>query len=211
MLLPLVFIGSPGRTALLRVTAGLVVGVVPFIRPALRAGPEMYRNMLLYNSNADNWGLPLLLRSLGCIPSIGEFVAPITGAYLVAGRYVILAAVIVVALLSKFRSRRTMAEQTAVAAALFLLLTPGFGVQYVVFVAPLLCLVDLRAALHWGCVSGLFIGLVYWSFRTPGVHLACLQTADYPAQAWVIGLAAWAILLHFVFCHRHQYPPQSSR
>jgi len=99
-----------------------------------------------------------------------------------------------------------MAEQAAVAAALFLLLTPGFGVQYVVFAAPLLCLVDVPAALRWGCVSGLFIGLVYWYFRTPGAHLACLQTADYPAQAWVIGVAAWAILLHFVWCHRGQSP-----
>jgi hypothetical protein len=206
MLLPLVFIGSPNRTALLRLAAGLVVGAVPFIRPALRAGPEMYRNMLIYNSNADNWGLPLLLQSLARVPSLGEFAAPITDTYLVAGRYVILAAVTVVALLSRLRSRRPMAEQAAVSAALFLLLTPGFGVQYVVFVAPLLCLVDVPAALRWGCVSGLFIGLVYWYFRTPGVHLASLQTADYPAQAWVIGVAAWAILLHFVWCHRGQSP-----
>jgi len=204
MLLPLVFIASPNRTALLRLAAGLVVGAVPFIGPALEAGPEMYRNMLLYNSNADNWGLPLLLHSLGRIPDVEEFATPITDAYLVAGRYVILAAVTVVALLSRLRRRRPMAEQAAVAAALFLLLTPGFGVQYVVFVAPLLCLVDVPAALRWGCVSGLFIGLVYWSFRTPAVHLTSMQTADYPPQAWIVGVAAWAILLHFVWRHRGQ-------
>jgi len=204
MLLPLVFIGSPNRRALLRLAAGLAFGAVPFIDPALEAGPEMYRNMLLYNSNADNWGLPLLLHSLGEIPSMVEFAAPVTDAYLFAGRYVILAAVTVVALLSRLRNRRPMAEQAALGAALFLLLTPGFGVQYVVFVAPLLCLVDVPAALRWGCVSGLFIGLVYWYFRTPAVHLTSMQTADYPPQAWIVGVAAWAILLHFVWRHRGQ-------
>jgi hypothetical protein len=202
MLLPLVYIGSPNWKARLHLTAGLAIGAVPFVFPALTAGEEMYRNMLLYNSNADNWGIPLLLQSIASISFLGEFGASITDAYLVAGRYVVLAAVTVVALLSKFRSQRPMAEQVALGAALFLLLTPGFGVQYVVFVAPLLCLVDIPAAMRWGCVSGLFIGLVYWHFRVPRAHLASQQTADFPVQAWIVGVAAWAVLLHFVWRHR---------
>lgn len=202
VLLPLVFIGSPNRRALLRLTIGLAIGAVPFVAPALQAGPAMYRNMLVYNSSADTWGILVILKACVHLPVLGKLGAAMKDAYLAAGRYFVLAAITLVALLSKFRGSRPMAEQAALGAALFLLLTPGFGVQYVIFVAPLLCLVDLPAALRWGCVSGLFIGLAYWSFRIPGAHLASYHNNSFPVQVWVVGAAAWAILLHFVWRHR---------
>jgi len=202
VLLPLVLIGVPNRKALLGLTSGLALGVVPFVVPALAAGPAMYRNMVAYNSIPDNWGMVAILKSCMHIALPGRFAAAMIGAYLAAGRYAVLASVTAVALLSRFRGRLPMATQAALGAALFLLLTPGFGLQYVVFVAPLLCLVDVPAALRWGWVSGLFIGLVYWSFRVPGTHLASFHTASFPVGASVVGLAAWAILLHFVWRHR---------
>jgi hypothetical protein len=202
VLLPLVFLGPPNRKALLRLTAGLAVGAAPFVVPALAAGPAMYRNMVGYNSNAVNWGFFAILHQCVGIPVLGKLAAAAGDAYLVAGRYVILAAITGVALLAKSRGSRPMAEQAALGAALFLLLTPGFGVQYVIFVAPLLCLVDLPQALRWGWVSGLFIGVVYWTFRVAAAHPTSLIESDFPLHAWVIGLAAWAILLQFVWRHR---------
>lgn len=199
MLLPLVFIGSPNRRALLRLIGGLSIGAAPFIIPALKAGHEMYRNMLLYNSNADNWGLLLLLEACARIPSLKEFGTALIDNYIAGGRYLVLAAITAVALISKFRPSRPMAQQAALGAALFLLITPGFGVQYVMLAAPLLCLVDIPAALRWGCVSGVFIGCVYWHFRVPGEHLISQHNANFPVQAWIIGVAAWAVLLHFVW------------
>jgi hypothetical protein len=75
-------------------------------------------------------------------------------------------------------------------------------VQYVIFVAPLLCLVDVPEALRWGWVSGLFIGVVYWTFRVAAAHPTSLIDSNFPLHARIIGLAAWAILLHFVWRHR---------
>ena len=199
VLLPLVFIGSPNWKALLRLTAGLAIGAAPFVVPALSAGHAMYRNMVLYNSTADNWGFLVILNHCAAIPVLGKLAAATRDAYLVAGRYVVLAAVTGVALLSKFRSRRPMAEQAALGAALFLLLTPGFSVQYVIFVAPLLCLVDLPQGLLWGWVSGLFIGVVYWTWLVTAAHPISLFQNKFSYYAWVIGLAAWGILLHFVW------------
>lgn len=202
VLLPLVFIGSPNRKAPLRLTAGLAMGAAPFVVPALEAGHAMYRNMVGYNSTADNWGLLVILNHCVGIPVLSKLAAATKDTYLVAGRYVVLAAVTGVALLSKGRSSRPMAEQAALGAALFLLLTPGFGVQYVIFVAPLLCLVDVPEGLAWGWVSGLFIGVVYWTFRVAAAHPISLFQSNFPFHAWAIGLAAWAILLHFVWRHR---------
>jgi hypothetical protein len=202
VLLPLVLIGSPNRKALLRLTAGLAIGAAPFVLPALAAGPAMYRNLVSYNSNAVHWGLLAILNPCVEIPVLGKLAAATKGVYMVAGRYVILAAVTGVALRAKSRSSRPMAEQAALGAALFLLLTPGFGVQYVIFVAPLLCLVDVPEALRWGWVSGLFIGVVYWTFRVAAAHPTSLIDSNFPLHARIIGLAAWAILLHFVWRHR---------
>jgi hypothetical protein len=106
VLLPLVFIGSPNWKALLRLTAGLAIGAAPFVVPALSAGHAMYRNMVLYNSTTDNWGFLVILNHCAAIPVLGKLAAATRDAYLVAGRYVVLAAVTGVALLSKFRSRR---------------------------------------------------------------------------------------------------------
>ena len=161
----------------LRLTAGLAIGAAPYIGPVLAAGPAMYRNMVAYNSNPESRGLLVILKSWEHIPVLANSGTAVKDAYLAAGRYVVLAAVTLVALLSKFRGRRPMAEQAALGAALFLLLAPGFGVQYVIFVIPLLCLVHVPAAVRWGSVSGLFIGLVYWSFRVPGAHLASWHAA----------------------------------
>ena len=201
VLLPLVFIGSPNRKAFLRLTAGLAIGAAPLVVPALTAGHAMYRNMVVYSSNADNWGLLAILNHCVGIPVLGKLAAATGDAYLVAGRYVILAAVTAVALLAKFRGGRPMAGQAALGAALFLLLTPGFGVQYVVFVAPLLCLVDVPRALGWGWVSGLFIGVLYWGFRAAAAHPTSNFFGKFPFPAWAIGLAAWAVLLDFVWRH----------
>ncbi|MBI5083855.1 MAG: hypothetical protein HZB13_04570 [Acidobacteria bacterium] len=202
VLLPLVFIGSPNRRTLLRLTAGLAIGAAPFVVPALSAGAAMYRNMVVYNSNTDNWGLLVALKACVQIPVLSNVGAAMKDAYVGGGRYLVLMAVTFVALRSRFRNSLPMAEQAALGAALFLLLAPGFAVQYVVFAAPLLCLVDVPAALRWGSISGVFIGLVYWHFRVQGTHLASVHTTGFPIQAWVVGLAAWVVLLQFVWRHR---------
>ena len=198
-LLPMVLIAAPNWKALLRLTAGLAIGVAPFVAPALTAGPAMYRNMVAYNSTPDSWGLLALFNHSARIPGLATVGPALRGVYEVIGRYVVLASITAVALLSKFRGCRPLAGQAALGAALFLILTPGFGVQYVIFAAPLLCLVDVAEGLRWGWFSGWFIALVYWGFRIHAEHLLSLFHTDYPFPSWVFGLAAWAVLAHFAW------------
>jgi hypothetical protein len=94
-----------------------------------------------------------------------------------------------------------MTEQFALGGAIFLALAPGFGVQYVVLIAPLLCLVDWRESLLWGGVSGLFIGWVYVIFMAGWWPAHALFTAKFIFPSWVVGLAAWGILLHLIRKH----------
>src|SRR5664280_1453219 len=126
---------------------------------------------LLWSASLNVKLLPLFLIPLVFLGVLNRGVAspalqgicdPLREWWMAAGRYVILLAVVGVALLSRYRRKMPMTEQAALGAALFLVLTPGFAVQYVVFAAPLLCFVDFPEGVRWGWISGLFIGAVYW-------------------------------------------------
>ncbi|MDY7228978.1 glycosyltransferase 87 family protein [Hyalangium rubrum] len=200
-LLPIVLLAPRDWRAFLRLVAGGVLGLLPFLPPALTVAASMYRNMLTYNSRPDNWGLMAFLNLSLEIPNLSPFFWPVRTWFLEAGRYLVLGSITAVALLSRFRSGMTMAQQAAVGSALFFVLAPGFGVQYVVLAAPLLCFVDLRAGLRWGWASGLFIGLVYWIYlRTLSPPLSYF-TVFFPGPAPVVGILAWAVLGHFAWTH----------
>jgi hypothetical protein len=198
-LLPLVFLGAPSAGALLRPAAGFTLGMAPFLPPALAAGEAMRHNMLDYNSRPDNWGLMALLNGGIAIPGLRWAVAPARDLWLATGRYAILLGVAAVALLSRFRRRIPMTEQAALGAALFLVLAPGFGVQYVMFAAPLLCIADLRHAVWWGCASGVFLAAVYSAFLVSRMPLQSFLLGNYPLPASMLGMLAWAVLVHFIW------------
>jgi hypothetical protein len=199
VLLPLPMLALPDWRAFRRFSTGLTLGLIPFVPPALVVGRDMYHNMLVYNSNPDNWGLLVFLNHAVLIPGLSSFFRHVRDWYLALGRYVVLMAVVAVALISRFRHKLSMAEQLALGAALFLVLTPGFGVQYVILAAPLLCLVDLPAGIEWGCTSGLFLAIQYWLMRVSGRLLTSSFHDNFPMTSWVAGLVAWFVLLRFIW------------
>ena len=201
VLIPMVFISAPDLRALSRLAVGFAAGLLTFIPPALGAAKAMYRNMLAYNSTPDNWGILAFLNSAAATPSIMGFFSPIRQWYLGSGRYVILASIIFVALLSRYRHRLPMTVQAALGASLFLIFAPGFGVQYVVFPLPLLCYVDLPAGVRYGCLAGLFIAMDYWVFLTSWWPLRTWVTSSLPGPVPLFVLLAWAVLLHFTRVH----------
>jgi hypothetical protein len=201
ILVPLVFLGVPNRRAFQRLASGFALGMAPFLPLALTAGKAMYQNMMVYNSLPENWGLMALLNLGIASPTLRWICEPLREWWMAAGRYVILLAVLGVALLSKYRRRMLMTEQAALGAALFLVLAPGFAVQYVVFVAPLLCVVDFPEGVWWGWTSGVFIGAVYVMFRVSWMPLQSWHTGFFQFPATVLGMMAWAVLVHFTWAH----------
>jgi hypothetical protein len=201
VLVPMVFISAPDIRAFSRIAVGFAAGMLTFIPPALGAAKAMYRNMLAYNSTPDNWGVLAFLNNAVATPSIAGFFTPIRQWYLGSGRYAILASIVCVALISRYRHRLPMTEQAALAACLFLIFAPGFGVQYVVFPLPLLCLVDLPAAVRWGCLAGIFIAVDYWVFLTSWLPARTWITSNLPGPVPLLGILAWAVLVHFVWVH----------
>ena len=84
----------------------------------------------------------------------------------------------------------------AVCLATFLVIAPGFGLQYLIYVLPFLLFADFRSGLAFSALGGLFalvIYVSYWTGRFP--PYSSFGGEGYPMPAPLIGLAAWAVLV----------------
>jgi hypothetical protein len=115
------------------------------------------------------------------------------------GRWLLLVSIVAAALLSFCCSRRFAYHAGALAWAVFLVLTPGWGVQYAVCIVPLLFAVDIRTAALYSTLSGLMLFFIYAEhmvFHLP-LH-AGVQYYPLPKAAVLFGLLAWVTLLRYM-------------
>ena len=208
LILPIVFLSVPWRSVF-RFTAGLALAVIPYIPPALAAPKALYRNIFNYGSPINDWGLIAFL-----VTGVGE---PRLSAlhtayawYVPNGKFVVVGSIFAFALWAKFSRRMRVASQVAIGVCLWLILTPGFGIQYLIYATPLLCLVDRRYAWRWSCTAGALLATVYWMglenvvpARTSWMRLH-LRTEG---PAMLFGLLAWSVLVQFVWTHARRTGP----
>ena len=202
---------------------GLGLCVLPFA-PILLS-PEhrehFISNAIQYKSNPDNWGITYVLMLLTGGPplnidnaTLGD--SPLVAFFFYQGRHLLLGAVAVWAIAGRWlfiRSKVDRYDLGAVTLALFLVLAPGFGIQYTVVVAPLLFASRPRWANAYGFIAGAFILCNYWA-QWPGHDWPPNSQfrGRYPMPSPIWGLAAWGILVGYVVmvlvCTRAQ-PKQS--
>ncbi|HEX8915468.1 MAG TPA: glycosyltransferase 87 family protein, partial [Humisphaera sp.] len=185
---------------------GLAAGALPFVPLLATCWAKFYAQSVGYRSNPDSWGvLYLLMRLTGTVPDDPQDVtvgpSPVVRWYYERGRFVVLAAVVAWAAAGRRLSaagRAGPADLFAVAAALFLILAPGFGIQYTVTVLPVMFASRPRWAAAYGLVAGAFALLLYAHHWT-GTWPAYSQfRGRMPAPIPYVGLAAWALLVGYV-------------
>jgi hypothetical protein len=179
--------------------AGSALAIVPYAPFLLSSGQGMYRNMVEYNSLQLDWGLMAFLNAAVGAPQFATFASDLRQFVVDTGRYWLLGAIVAVSTLDFIRRRLDGYTLGALAWALFLVLTPGFGVQYAVSVLPLLACVDLRASVRYGLSAGAMLFLIYTHRMVWQVPLAALvQYFPMPQLAVYAGLLAWCVLAAFV-------------
>jgi hypothetical protein len=159
----------------------------------LIALPKIFLGQVLgYSSNWGSWGIPYALRASGL--SLFE---PLGFTGLTAGQAVIMTAlkagIVALALWIAWRRRAMPAEAlfstVAFVWAVFFVLAPGVGAQYLVWIAPFL-LVD---SAFWYAVitlaSGVFLGVFYQTISGGWPWYRGISTAEL-VHAWV----AWSLL-----------------
>ena len=136
---PALFFLCPSPKKALRFVAGFCAGLLPFLGPLLCVSEAFYRNAIAYNSVVNLWGVNVLsIKLWDAVPALARR----TFAYLEWGRYVIIDSIILGALWAR-RARLNPFESASASMALFLTLTPGFGVQYLVWVVPILAVASI--------------------------------------------------------------------
>ncbi len=197
--IPAAFACYRSRKRATRFLDGLALGLIPFLPVVVVVGPAFYRNAIAYGSNLDLWGLPgialLLSGSPGLFGQLGSALATLC---LSLGKPLIILAVLASVAWSRWKSSIDPYTLAALAPALFLVLTPGFGVQYTQYLCPLLYAVSLGEGALYATSSGLFIGLVYMTFWTGTFPWRSFHSTSFPMPSPIVGLAVWVLLLGII-------------
>lgn len=176
------------RLRWLRIGAGAVPGLLLLVMPSVALGCfEVFRTKCLhYAPHLEHWGVPYILLQAHLDRALA--------AYRQWGRFWMFAAIALAALLA--RSRR--ADGAALTFALFLILTPGFGVQYLSYVVPFLFLAAPRHGALFSLVAGIFVGGIYAHFIRGPIPYTSILWGRFPEPWPRVGLIAWALLVVFV-------------
>jgi len=181
-----------------RTCAAASVAIVPFLPVLLGAGKAFLHNGVAYNSNPDEWGIIYMLRHLGDVHNIGPFFLHAMGLYQLIGRWPILLAAVAIGIVAR-GGRRSATEATTLVLAAFLVLAPGFGLQYTAWVLPLLFFVaPLRTAIAYSLAGGAFLALTYIHFWQGKLPAMSWFTTVYPPGAAIFGFVAWLILAGYL-------------
>ena len=148
----------------LRFCGGLSLGAVPFIPVILQGGDAFYHNAIAYSSNFDRWGIPLFIHLAAQNPRWAGWAAQAQTFFVPAGRYVVLSAILALCAWSRWRQPLSTYQLAAGGLAAFLVLAPGFGIQYTALIGPVLVAASLGWGLSHALSAGAFAGSVYYLF-----------------------------------------------
>ena len=110
------------------------------------------------------------------------------------GKFVALGMIAVFAAITRSRNRQQdLLNNCGLSAALFLVLAPGFGVQYLVCLVPWLSVIRARTGLVFHVVSGVFLAAFYtWGSGGFPWYLANFFTSrPIPPHVFLLGLLTW--------------------
>ena len=180
--------------SIFRFGAGLVLGVVPFI-PGLFSGYAFLWTAVSYNSNLDYWGINCLLLWGQQLAPGSSIVSGLLDQFLENGRVLILGLVAILSVVARRTGWWNRYELCCLCLAIFLILAPGFGVQYTVIILPLFFAVSIRWASIYSLLAGVFLFIIYFHFWTGDRTLYSFFIGEFPRSSHLVGLATWGTLI----------------
>jgi hypothetical protein len=200
LVLPALAAGCRDRRALGPAAAGFAAGMLPFAVAAVIGGGAFVDQVFGYKSVRGEWGLALLLADASRFPRWAESAGAAHGWFVgPGGRWVLLAAMAALAATAwTWRRRWTPYQLAALGLATFLVVTPGFAVQYLAFPLAALAAADLRRGATYAVAAGACALTVYAGYWTGAFPVQSLFLEGMPPPAPLFGLLAWGVLCGFV-------------
>ncbi|MEO7114058.1 MAG: glycosyltransferase 87 family protein [Polyangiaceae bacterium] len=199
-LAPLLFFRAPSLKSKARWAAGAAMVLVPFLPFVMHFGDVM-RSTFGYAPRLEHWGLPYLFEMLAT--DLPSHAGPFTYARMFAinyGKDLILLVSVAVGFVAARNRHASPYAGAALALLAFLVFTPGFGVQYVIAVAPVLFAYDVGIGFAYATLSGVFVSLVYISFLVPGraPYVSFFDNFYSPGTS-AVGLLTWGYCALLLF------------
>lgn len=197
LLIPPLLLACRDRRQAGRFLLGLSLGIAPFL-PALLTVPRQFlHNVIAYGSYLERWG-PLFFL-IGWQHPVNPAVEDRRSVllYYHVGKYLILITIGAWSLLARRRARWNRYEWCAVTFALFLILTPGFGVQYTALLGPLLFAAAPGFGIAYGAVAGIFLLVSYCALWNGQIPVQALFTAPMTNATAYLGVATWMVLVGY--------------
>jgi len=198
LLIPVLYSCTGRWRSAARLTVGLSFGVLPFIPYALWHWQGFAAHVLSYRSYPGHWGVTYILSVLNTTPNVRELVNPrlLNDFWVQRGFLFVLLAPLVLGALNLVRGRPWSARELgACVFGAFLVLAPGFGIQYIAYPAVLLFAANLTRAVVFSTIGGLYAFLLYYSFWTHSRPFFSTFDVIFPAGAQLAGYLAWLVLI----------------
>lgn len=192
LLCPVLFLlcPKPKFKSVLNLGAGFCLAMLPFLLAFCIIPEEFFRNVMLYSSEVNLWGINVVsIKLREEMPRLAE----IAFQYRRWGRNAVIWIIILYTLFARFKCSPVLTAAT-ISLVLFLLTSPGWGVQYMVWCVPLLAAVSHKASVSFGLSGGLFIGCVYYSLLVNEFPLLSIHTGLIPDPCWIMGVISWLCL-----------------
>jgi hypothetical protein len=178
----------------------LALGAIPFLPYIIGHWSGFHAHALAYRSHARVWGITFVAAQIGGLEHVGGAGKAIARFWVAKGTFVVLGWPLVLAALKwskriDFRAR----ELAASSLMAFLVFTPGFGIQYLVYPAGLLLAVSLAQGARFAVASGLHAFVMYASLWTGTRPYYSDFRVGQPLGALIVGLLPWAGAAHVRF------------
>ena len=196
------FFLPPSQRLRFLVAFGLVVSVI-FVPSIVIGGPVVIRHIFGYAGNLPyEWGFPGVAFAISRnVPSLREEGAAAMKLYTTWGRYIVYAGMLAVLALVAWKrpvSRTALLHALGIMLMTVLVLAPGWGVQYVTWIIPLLPFaLAWKPALAVNAALSIYLFITYtvWSGGWPWWFADIARPGPYRWMPAVAGYTMWAIVL----------------
>jgi hypothetical protein len=166
---------------------GFFLTSLPFIGGFIITPYFFFINIFKYRSIPERWGIGFLANSV-----FQDFIS----FYQRFGGIVLITAIIVTILYT--RKKMNLINSYVVTVLLFIVLAPGFGVQYLMYIAPLAVLFSTRDGAFFSIIGGLFLIVVYQQFLINKLPLETVHQSSFTDSMTICGIILWTWLLIFL-------------
>ena len=215
LLIPPLFACTQDRRQTGRFLLGLSFGVLPFLPLVIRHWRGFHEHVLSYRSSSGLWGITGILDQVGQNQRFANICGTLSRFWENTGPLAVLFFPILLAVMRNWTNRHWSALQLAACSMVgFVVLTPGWGIQYVVYPVALLFAVNLESALWYSVVGGLYATVAYVSCWTGVLPFYSLFQRGHPPGGWLLGYLTWIVAVRVLFDllrTRRPTPPVRSR